>query len=49
MGSLLAGQLFGAFNDETAKTFPVDDYKLAVERLTADGWRRQFAEDEDES
>ena len=49
VGSLLSGQLFGAFNDETAKTFPVDDYKLAVERLTADGWRRQFAEDEDES
>ena len=49
VGSLLSGQLFGAFNDETTKAFPGDDYKLAVEGLTADGWLRQFAEDEDES
>lgn len=49
VGSALAGQIYAALNGETAKSSPADDYKVAVERLTADRWRRQFADGENES
>lgn len=40
IGSVLAEHLFDLFNDASASKNPMASYDAAMERLTADGWRR---------
>jgi Domain of unknown function (DUF1841) len=47
VASVLTARLFDALKDPEAKVFPTDAYSAAVERLTAESWRRDFG-DEDE-
>jgi hypothetical protein len=47
IGSLLTVHLNQALKNPKAKTMPVDVYNKAVERITAESWRRQWA-DKDE-
>ena len=43
-GSVLAGQLNDVLKDPEAQASPQDAYNAAIERLTAESWRRDFAE-----
>ena len=48
VGSVLAGQMNDALKDPKAHAFPTDAYSAAIERLTAESWRREFGEADDE-
>jgi Domain of unknown function (DUF1841) len=43
IGSVLAGKLFGAMSDPEARAFPLNEYNAAVEQLTAESWRLDWA------
>ena len=47
LASLLMEHMNEALKEPRAKVFPVDAYSDAVERITAESWRRQWDEDED--
>ncbi|MGO8917267.1 MAG: DUF1841 family protein [Stellaceae bacterium] len=44
VGSVLAGFLFDAIKAEVPVPFSTDDYSAAIERLTAESWRRTLEE-----
>jgi len=46
VASLLMEHINEALKEPRAKVFPVDAYSDAVERITAESWRRQWDEDE---
>ena len=48
VASVLAGEINDALKDPEARAFPTDAYSAALERLTAESWRRKFGGDGDE-
>jgi Domain of unknown function (DUF1841) len=48
VASVIAARLFDALKDPEAKVFPTDAYSAAVERLTAESWRRDFGDEDEE-
>lgn len=40
VGSVLAEHMFDLFNGDSASANPMVDYDAAIERLTAESWRR---------
>jgi hypothetical protein len=47
LGSLLMEHMNEALKEPRAEVFPADAYSDAVERITAESWRRQWEEDDD--
>jgi hypothetical protein len=48
-GSVLSSLLFETLNDPEARVFPTEAYNAAIKRLTVEGWRRDWAPDDDEA
>jgi uncharacterized protein DUF1841 len=48
VASVLTTRLFDAIRDPEATVFPLQAYNAAVEHLTADSWRRDFGDEDDE-
>ena len=48
VGSVLTDHLHQALKDPAAKAVPQEAYNAAIERITAESWRRYWEEEEDE-
>jgi hypothetical protein len=48
VGWVFAEQLFKTLNDPRAHAFPLEEYNAAIERLTAESWRRDLGDEDNE-